>query len=376
MDANIDASEGGVSVVSHGREGGIPLPAGPRTLLWRVAADAAFSFFARRRLYGPDRTLEDELGPDWGQRIPAPDLRLGAHIFVEAFALRRCFTLQYRLRDAGGGLRLLREQGAPYFAPDGSFLGFFGCCEDITAPQIAGERTAALENTVDDLEAFNFAVVHELRAPLRVIDGCVQFLQETRTSANDEDGAQAPQRIQDCVARIGARLDSLLNLARAGSAGLVRDRVDLSALAREVLRELRQDNPHRAVESDVQDQLLAHADPHLLRVVLENLLGNAWKFTAHRETAHIAFGAECAEADEAAGTARAISYFVRDNGAGFDPDHAARLFVPFQRLHTAEDFPGTGLGLATTRRIIHRHGGRIWARGKPEEGAAFCFTLG
>ncbi len=175
------------------------------------------------------------------------------------------------------------------------------------------------------------------------------------------------QRIVVSAARMRELIDDLLQLSRVGRADLSRGRVNLSDIARQVLAELRRGDPERHVIETVEDGLTTDADSHLLRVAMENLLGNAWKFTAKVQAAEIQVGVTDSD--------RGPSFFVRDNGAGFNPDYSNRLFRPFQRLHRERDFPGTGIGLATVYRVIDRHGGRVWAEGAVGRGATFFFTI-
>jgi len=229
------------------------------------------------------------------------------------------------------------------------------------------ERTRQLEFANAELEAFVYAVSHDLRAPLRALDGFSQIVIEDYADRLDEAGRQHLQRIRGAAQRMAMLLDDLLELSRMTRRELRRERVDLSALATEIVEELQSQEPGRRVACRIAPGLSAEADPHLARVVLQNLLANAWKFTAPREQAVVEVGAE-RRGDETA-------FYVRDNGVGFDMAYAHKLFMPFQRLHDPAEFPGTGVGLATVRRIVHRHGGRTWAEGRPDEGATFWFTL-
>lgn len=229
------------------------------------------------------------------------------------------------------------------------------------------ERTCELETAIKELESFSYSVSHDLRAPLRGIDGFSQILLEDYHDKFDEEGKKHLARIRASTLRMGALIDDLLELARVSRAELRRAPVKLSEIARELVAELRNGEQGRDVRCEIQDGLTAEADPRLVRVVLANLLGNAWKFTSKTPLPLIAFGAEPRDA----GTA----YFVRDNGAGFDMTYAGKLFQPFQRLHLESEFPGTGIGLATVHRIVTRHGGRVWAEGSVSGGATFFFTL-
>jgi signal transduction histidine kinase len=230
------------------------------------------------------------------------------------------------------------------------------------------ERTAQLETAVKELEAFSYSVSHDLRAPLRSIEGFSRALMEDCAERLNEAGTDSLQRIIGSTVRMGQLIDGLLNLSRVTRAEVRGRRVDLSALAGEIVAELRQGEGQRQVECVVAEGAVAEGDPALLRAVLQNLIGNAWKFTRKRSPARIEFG--CAEES---GEKR---YFVQDNGAGFDMTYADKLFGAFQRLHGQNEFPGIGIGLATVQRIVSRHGGRVWAIGAPERGATVYFTLG
>jgi PAS domain S-box-containing protein len=229
------------------------------------------------------------------------------------------------------------------------------------------QRTRELESTNRELEAFSYSVSHDLRAPLRAIDGFSQALVEDYGDRLDATAQDYLRRIRAGTQRMGRLIDDLLHLSRIGRAELVPAAVDLSGLAEAVAAELRAREPGRVVEFVIQPGLCALGDSHLLQVVLENLLGNAWKFTAGRTPARIEFGARRGDG----GT----TFFVRDNGAGFDMAYVGKLFGAFQRLHGEAEFPGTGIGLATVKRIIARHGGAVGAEGAPGGGASFHFTL-
>lgn len=225
----------------------------------------------------------------------------------------------------------------------------------------------ALEMANRELEAFSYSVSHDLQAPLRHVAGFGQVLLEDYGCVLDDDGRQVVQRMQAATSRMGQLIDALLNLSRLSRGQLKRERVDLGDMAREIIGEFRLAEPERQVTVTIGTGLKAIGDGSLLRIVLENLLSNAWKYTGKRKQARIEVGA-LIEDDSTV-------FFVRDNGAGFDMAYAERLFGPFQRLHRREEFEGTGVGLATVQRIIHRHGGRIWAESQVGKGAVFYFTL-
>jgi light-regulated signal transduction histidine kinase (bacteriophytochrome) len=256
-------------------------------------------------------------------------------------------------------------------APDTEAKLSYAVAHDITdrkrAEMALAKQKTLLEAANRELETFSYSVAHDLRAPLRSIHGFSQALVE-------DFADQLPPKAQDylnrvCVAAegMGQFIDALLHLARLGRAELKRQPLDLSNLARAVAGELTANYPARQVELQVEEGLTAEADMQLMHVVLENLLENAWKFTAKRPDARVEFGAVRG--------APVPAYFVRDNGAGFDMAYASKLFGAFQRLHQPTDFPGTGIGLATVQRIIHRHGGRVWAEAEINRGATFYFSL-
>ncbi len=230
------------------------------------------------------------------------------------------------------------------------------------------ERTAALQAANRELEAFSYSVSHDLRAPLRSIDGFSKVLLERYGALLDARGRDYLRRVRAAAQRMGQLIDDLLGLSRIGRREMRREVVDLSALAAEILAELREREPARSVETVIAPDVTAEGDPELLSIVVTNLLDNAWKFTREREIARIEFGVTVRDHQRA--------YFIRDNGAGFDMAYVDKLFSPFQRLHTEAEFPGTGIGLAIVQRIIHRHGGAVWAESAVGEGATFTFTLG
>jgi signal transduction histidine kinase len=230
------------------------------------------------------------------------------------------------------------------------------------------ERTAELEAANQQLEAFSYSVSHDLRAPLRAISGFSDALAEECAEALGAAGRQHLERVQAGVRRMGELIEGMLALSRVMKAELHLAPVDLSALAAEVAREVRETESGRSAEFVIHLGLQAVADAALVRALMTNLLGNAWKFTGKRAKARIEVGQRGEEKGQPV-------FFVRDNGAGFDMAHARRLFGAFQRLHRQEEFPGTGVGLATVQRIVTRHGGRIWAEGRPDDGATFFFTL-
>ena len=254
----------------------------------------------------------------------------------------------------------------------GKVLGVFAAARDVTAQKQAEEkirlRTAELHAVNEELEAFSYSVSHDLRAPLRAIDGFSQALLEDYSNQLDAQGKGYLDRVRAATQRMGQLIDDMLTLSRITRAEMQHETVNLSAIANDVLEELQKDQLDRKVDWQVEPNLVAEGDPQLLRVLLTNLLGNAWKYTGKTAAAKIELGA----LSNADGT---TDFFVRDNGAGFDMAYADKLFGAFQRLHTTAEFPGTGIGLATVQRIIHRHGGKVRGEGVPNQGATFYFSL-
>lgn len=230
------------------------------------------------------------------------------------------------------------------------------------------ERTAQLEAANAELEAFSYSIAHDLRSPLTSIDGFSHLLEEACGHAMDEAGRRYLRRIRAGVRQMSELTEAMLALARLTRAHLKYEAVDLAEAARAALAHLREGEPQREVTLQAPPHLYAQGDPRLLNQVVANLVGNAWKFSGRKERAHISIG--CAQCD-----GHPPVFFVADQGAGFDMQHASRLFGAFQRLHASSEFEGTGIGLALVQKIVARHGGRIWAQAAPGEGATFYFTL-
>ena len=250
-------------------------------------------------------------------------------------------------------------------------MGFAKVTRDLTERKRSEEElqryAGQLEAANRELEAFSYSVSHDLRAPLRTMDGFSQALLEDYADRLDAPARDFLDRIRAASQRMARLIDDLLGLSRVTRTEIQLADVNLSALAAQVAGDLQKAEPARQVTWTIAPGLVARADPGLARVVLQNLLGNAWKFTAQRSQAHVEFGATSRNGHPA--------YFVRDDGAGFNMTYANKLFGAFQRLHGNTEFPGTGIGLATVQRIIHRHGGEVWAEGAVGQGATFYFTL-
>jgi PAS domain S-box-containing protein len=293
-------------------------------------------------------------------------------------------------RCADGRSIIVESRWAAQRAPDGSLLGFMEVNRDVTArketeremrraakkirslnatlEQQVRQRTIHLERANKSLEAFAYSIAHDLRTPLRGISGFAEVLVNDYGDQLDETGRTYATRVRAGCARMAALIDDLLNLSQVTQAEMNLQEVDLSAEVTAICDQLAARDPGRQVRVTVQDGVRVTADKSLIRGVLENLLENAWKFTAQRKDTVVEFATT--PVDEAA-----ICCYVRDNGAGFDPAYTGKLFQPFQRLHDASEFPGTGIGLASVQRIIERHGGRTWAEGIIDGGATIYFTL-
>jgi light-regulated signal transduction histidine kinase (bacteriophytochrome) len=229
------------------------------------------------------------------------------------------------------------------------------------------QRTEQLEATNRELESFAYAVSHDLRAPLRSMSGFSQLLQESPKEALDEKSRHYLQRINDASRRMSALIEDLLSLSRISRSDLAPRPVDFTQLVLDVAVNVRERYPQHTVELSVEPGMTVHGDPRLLKIAMENLLDNAWKYTTHTAQPQVTVGSQREE--------QGRSFFVRDNGVGFDMAYSSKLFGPFQRLHSDAQYPGTGIGLVTVQRILARHGGRVWVDAALNRGATFFFTL-
>jgi PAS domain S-box-containing protein len=330
------------------------------------------------------QTEEEYRGTGWRHAFWPGDRPALERLWSAAITSRQAIDYETRLLHAASGYyRVVSLHALPVLDADGEVREWVGTVTDIDDRRRAEievhrlnaelerrvqERTAQLQEANRELESFSFSVSHDLRAPLRAIDGFSEALIEDLGEDINEQAKGYLTRIRTATLRMGPLIEDLLNLSRISRLEMQRVSVDLSAMARQVLTELKQREPERGAAVSKWEGVIDDGDPRLLRVALENLLGNAWKFTSKTPQPAIEFGV-MREPDRTV-------LFVRDNGAGFDMAYAGKLFGAFQRLHGSNEFPGTGIGLATVQRIVHRHGGRIWCHAQPGKGAVFYFTLG
>ncbi|MFH0953735.1 MAG: PAS domain-containing protein [Verrucomicrobiota bacterium] len=342
--------------------------------------------------------------PDaWRKMVHPDDLERVTADVVKIHQTGEPFSAEYRMIAKDGRIVWIRDQGALVRDAAGKPLFLQGVMYDITELKTAEnelrklskeleqrvkDRTAQLEAANKELDAFSYSVSHDLRAPLRAIDGFSHAVLEACSSKLDEEHAQNLRRVRAAAQKMSRLIEDLLSLARLTQQAMRRAPVDLSRVARSIADELKQREPGRNVDFVIADGVTAEGDADLLEIVMQNLLENAWKFTSKKGQAKIEFGClsisdfrlQIADVknhplQSAISNLTSQIYFVRDDGVGFDPAYAGKLFGTFQRLHSEAEFPGTGIGLATVERIIHRHGGRTWAEGEVGKGATFYFTL-
>lgn len=303
------------------------------------------------------------------------------------------YDIEHRI-VVDGHVKWVREKAYIEFGHDNELIGGFGITQDITELKRAEDeilklsedmavRNLELENANKELEAFSYSVSHDLRSPLRSIDGFSKALLDEYSDRLDAEGRDFLERILSATQKMEHLIDDLLKLSRVSQTELNRGQVDLKGIADQIVAGLKQERPERNVTFIIGEGLSAHGDERLLNIVVENLIGNAWKFTENRSDAMIEFGsrncglriADCGIKTEIENSKSEMVFFVKDNGAGFDMTYADKLFAPFQRLHKPSEFAGTGIGLAIVKRIINRHGGHVWIEGEKDKGATVCFTL-
>ena len=354
-------------------------------IVWEADANTfVFSFASQQaeRLLGYPIERWTSEPTFWKDHIHTDDQSWAVNYCIACTKTKTSHEFEYRMIAADGRIVWLRDIVTVVVKNDQP-IKLRGIMVDITERKQAEEatrrlnenleeriveRTAQLEEANKELEAFSYSVSHDLRSPLRGIDGWSLALLEDYGGLLDEKGQAHIQRVRAETQRMGILIDDILQLSRITRAEMNKEKVDLSAIAETVVDRLQETKPaDRQVDFIIQKGLTAWGDPKLLDIVLTNLLGNAFKFTSKKQEAHIEFGQTVIEGEDA--------YYVRDNGAGFDMTYANKLFGAFQRMHRASEFPGTGVGLATVQRVIHRHDGRVWAESEVGEGTTFYFTL-
>ncbi|MHB9029352.1 MAG: ATP-binding protein [Candidatus Latescibacterota bacterium] len=355
-------------------------------LVWTTGPDGRVDYFNMRYKDYQGITQTSERFFEWSLSIHPNDREPTVAAWRHAIETGGTYQIEHRVHMAEGSFRWHLSRGIPAYNEQGRMVKWFGTSTDIHDLKVAQEalrereertrqlndhlkRTSAqLAASNKELEAFSYSISHDLRAPLRTLDGFSMALLEDYADRLDAEGQNYLTRIRAAAQRMSQLIDDLLNLSRTARAEFHYTTVYLSTLAESVIEELRQAEPEREVEAVIQEKITVEGDETLLRQVLRNLLGNAWKFTSRKEAARIEFG-------EKRENGRRL-FFVRDNGAGFNMKHAEDLFIPFRRLHTDQEFSGTGIGLSIVKRIIDRHGGSIRAESETGKGATFYFTLG
>ncbi|HSI43941.1 MAG TPA: CHASE sensor domain-containing protein [Methylotenera sp.] len=320
------------------------------------------------KIIGKDRT--ELIGTDFFKYFTEPDNARQSYeqVFANGFVTDYPLTIW----RSDGSLTPVLFNASVYKDERGKVLGVFAAARDVTAQKQAEkeirQHAVALQTANQELEAFSYSVSHDLRTPLRAIDGFSQAVLEDYSGKLDDQGKNYLQRIRSATQRMGQLIDDMLDLSNIARVEMRHNTVDLSALAQDVITELRNNEPNRVVECHIEPELFAEGDTSLLRVALSNLLGNAWKYSSKTAMPVIKFGMTQDKDGKK-------EFFVSDNGVGFDMAYADKLFGAFQRLHSISEFPGTGVGLATVQRVIHRHGGSIRGEGILGEGATFYFSL-
>ncbi len=352
------------------------------THVWTCDTTGATVYFNEPWYDYTGLTPQESLGFQWARALHPDDREECLRLWHEAVQHARIYETEGRFRRADGAYRWFLTRAHPARDSEGHIASWFGTSMDIeekkraeekisqlnlSLEQRVTERTAQLEASNLELEAFSYSVAHDLRAPLRAIDGFNQALVEDYGQVMPGEARDLFQRARQASQRMAQLIDDLLNLSRVARAEMRQQRVNLSQMAEDIAADLQKAEPDRRVRLQIQPDLMAKGDDRLLRLVMENLLGNAFKFTRKKTETEIEFGSVLREGRRV--------LFVRDNGAGFDMQFANKLFGPFQRLHAVTEYPGTGIGLATVHRILLRHGGIIWPEAEQDKGATFYFTL-
>jgi PAS domain S-box-containing protein len=341
-------------------------------IVWAAGPDGHFDYYNRRWYQFTGRPEGASGDESWTDVIHPDDQKECLARWHSATQSGAAYEIEYRLKEWTGTYHWFLRRALPVRDPAGRITRWYGTCTNIDAVKhkedVLRRATVEADAANRELEAFSYSVAHDLRAPLRSIDGFSQAILEDNADQLDARGRSNFARVRAAAQRMAHLIDALLSLSNVGRTEMRTERVNLSDAARSIVERLREADGGRDVEIVVEDGLVVEGDAKLLAAVMENLLANAWKFTSQTARARILVG-RTSEGGQPV-------YFVRDNGAGFDMAYASKLFGAFQRLHRTAEFPGTGIGLATVQRIVHRHGGRIWAQGEVSRGATFFFTIG
>jgi PAS domain S-box-containing protein len=333
-------------------------------VMWIVNAKGAVTYLNRSWYELVGGTPPKWYGHEWGEVVEPEDLRQMRERWKAASATGSIFEGTRRVKSVDGTWHTLSYKATPVFDENG-LACWVGMDSDITEMMAT---QAALRFANHELEAFSYTVSHDLRTPLVTVQGFSTLLQRELTGSANEKSRHYVTRIAEAVEHMGRLVDGLLALSHVTRRKLQYEDVDISKMARGILDMLQRINPDRVVHVEVSPGLHARADGRLMAALLENLLGNAWKFTSENAESEISVGLKSRDSNEAV-------FYITDNGAGFEMSQAARLFTAFERLHTASGFPGMGIGLATVSRVATRHGGRAWAQSEPGKGATFYFAL-
>jgi PAS domain S-box-containing protein len=341
-------------------------------IVWEADPEGHFDYYNRRWYQYTGRPEGITGDASWTDVVHPDDQKECLARWHSAVESGDAYEIEYRLREKDGSYHWFLRRAVPVRDLRGRIRRWFGTCTNIDGVKHTEEvlRRAGVEtdDANRELEAFSYSVAHDLRAPLRSIDGFSLAILEDNADQLDALGKSNLDRVRAAAQRMARLIDELLSLSRVSRGDLRSERVNLTETVRAVVDRLRETDDGRDVELIVPEGLVVEGDTDLLTTALENLLGNAWKFTGRLPKARIEVGLTSHDGQP--------TYFVRDNGAGFDMAYAGKLFGAFQRLHATAEFPGTGIGLATVQRIVRRHGGRIWAEGEVGRGATFFFTLG